>query len=75
MVFMFLIKLISFSLFCIAIGYFLIKHPNTVWEIRENWTTNDGTEPSDLYILIMRIVGVLFILVGLLGILTWIFEW
>ncbi|GLX69661.1 DUF6199 family natural product biosynthesis protein [Paenibacillus glycanilyticus] len=48
----------------IAFGIFMIKKPDVIWEINASWTTRDGSEPSDLYVLYIRIFGGLLIFIG-----------
>ena len=44
--------------------------PKTLWKITEKWKTKGAGQPSDKYIVIMRILGVVFAAVGG-GLLIW----
>ena len=48
----------------VAIGIFFTIKPNTVWKYNHYFTVKDG-EPSDLYLICVRLTGVLFIILGL----------
>ena len=48
----------------VAVGIFFAAKPNTVWKINHYFTVKDG-EPSDMYLIIIRISGILFIILGL----------
>ncbi len=61
------------SLCLIIFGILIMRNPIIVWKIRDAWATQDGTEPSDLYMLIARIVGGVFIFVGLVGLIALFF--
>ncbi|MNJ38837.1 hypothetical protein D3C77_336940 [compost metagenome] len=61
--------------FCsIAFGVFMILKPDVVWKINADWTTQDGSELSDLYVLSVRIGGGFMIFAGVLGLLSIIFS-
>ncbi|WP_028560377.1 DUF6199 family natural product biosynthesis protein [Paenibacillus pinihumi] len=62
------------SLCLIIFGILIMRNPIIVWKIRDAWATQDGTEPSDLYMLIARIVGGVFIFVGLVGLIALFFS-
>lgn len=46
------------------IGLCLLLIPNKIWEITEKWKTKGGEQPSKSYVVIMRALGVVFIVVG-----------
>ncbi|WP_019007864.1 DUF6199 family natural product biosynthesis protein [Cohnella laeviribosi] len=69
-----MLKYILGSLCLIIFGIFIIRKPIIVWKIRDAWETQDGTEPSDLYIIVVRIVGGLFVFVGLVVFITQLFS-
>jgi len=52
----------------------MIVRPDVIWTIAESWKSNDGTEPSDLYILSTRIGGVMFTLAGVGGTIAYFFQ-
>lgn len=55
------------GLILIIVGLVMLIKPDVFWSITESWKSNDGTEPSDLYLLSTRIGGVLFTIVGIGG--------
>ena len=48
----------------------LLLPPKTLWKITEKWKTKGAGQPSGKYIVIMRILGVVFAAVGG-GLLIW----
>ncbi len=52
----------------------MMLKPGVVWKINASWTTQDGSEPSDLYVLSVRIGGGFMIFAGVLGLLSIIFS-
>ncbi|WP_036740201.1 MULTISPECIES: DUF6199 family natural product biosynthesis protein [unclassified Paenibacillus] len=54
----------------IAVGLLMLLAPGAVWTVKESWKSNDGTEPSDLYILSTRMGGGIFLLIGIAGIVV-----
>jgi len=54
----------------VLIGLLMIYNPTLVWTVTEKWKSQDATEPSDLYVLSLRIGGVLATLAGLAGIVA-----
>jgi hypothetical protein len=55
------------ALFLTILGFVMLFRPTLFWEITESWKSNDGTEPSDLYIFSTRFGGVMFTIAGILG--------
>lgn len=47
------------------VGIFFIAKPNTVWEYSHFFTVENG-EPTDLYIITVRISGIVFIILALI---------
>nr|WP_254634923.1 DUF6199 family natural product biosynthesis protein [Paenibacillus sp. GbtcB18] len=45
----------------------MLLAPGAVWAVKESWKSNDGTEPSDLYLFSTRIGGGIFLLIGIAG--------
>lgn len=54
-------------------GLLMLVRPTVIWKITESWKSNDGTEPSDLYILSTRFGGVMCTLAGLGVIIAYLF--
>ncbi|SFJ25729.1 hypothetical protein SAMN04487936_101455 [Halobacillus dabanensis] len=49
-------------------GFWMITVPWLLWWITESWRSKDAEGPSDLYIRISKITGVLFMIFGALNI-------
>ncbi|OAB42817.1 DUF6199 family natural product biosynthesis protein [Paenibacillus glacialis] len=56
----------------VFMGLWMFFYPTIIWEISESWKSNDGSEPSDLYICSIRLGGIMCILAGLGGIIAFI---
>ncbi|MFD7522814.1 DUF6199 family natural product biosynthesis protein [Paenibacillus chitinolyticus] len=54
----------------VAVGLVMLLAPGAVWTVKESWKSNDGTEPSDLYLLSTRLGGGIFLLVGIVCIVV-----
>lgn len=57
-------------IFCVMGLCMLLLPPKTLWKITQKWKTKGVGQPSDKYIIIMRILGVAFAAVGS-GLLIW----
>ena len=63
-------------LFCIALlalvafGVFVLVKPQLYYELTESWKHGGTAEPSELYLLCIRIGGVICILVGTCALLA-----
>ncbi|WP_372663706.1 DUF6199 family natural product biosynthesis protein [Cohnella sp.] len=60
------------SIILALFGILMFFKPSLIWSITESWKSNDGTEPSHLYIWSTRFGGVMCTLAGLAGILGFI---
>jgi hypothetical protein len=56
------------GIFLILVGLALFLDPEFIWELTESWKCGCMAEPSDLYIIQTKVGGVVFILVGIVGI-------
>lgn len=43
----------------------LFIQPTILWSITEKWKTRDGENPSRSYVVIVKILGIVFTVVGL----------
>ncbi|MHC0038770.1 DUF6199 family natural product biosynthesis protein [Pseudoneobacillus sp. C159] len=57
--------MILLGVILIIIGVSMIIKPSFIWRITESWKSNDGTEPSDLYVLSTRFGGIIMTLAGI----------
>ncbi|WP_348636737.1 DUF6199 family natural product biosynthesis protein [Paenibacillus hunanensis] len=55
------------SIALIIIGLLMLIKPSIVWTVTEQWKSNDATEPSTFYTWMIRVVGIVFVVVGILG--------
>lgn len=49
-----------------VIGFILLIAPASVWEITERWKSAKAKHPSKGYMVIMRVLSIVFILIGTL---------
>ncbi len=57
-------EIIAGIILCI-LGLSLVLIPSEkLWVITEKWKTNDGSQPSRGYVIVMRVLGVIFALTG-----------
>ncbi len=57
------------GIFLIIIGCIMLIKPNVMWKITESWKTKTNAEPTDLYIIIIRIGGLILAVGGIITIL------
>lgn len=57
------------GIFLFALGMFLFLKPDLVWKLTEEWKSYRADEPSEFYLKVTKIGGVLFALCGVFGIL------
>jgi uncharacterized membrane protein len=61
---------IFWGIILVILGFIMIINPTLVWNITQKWKTDDGTEPSRLYIASTRFGGVMMALAGTGGIVA-----
>jgi uncharacterized membrane protein len=52
------------------IGLFLVLFPYQYWKFSESWKNKSGAEPTNRYIIGVRIIGCFFIILGLIAIVV-----
>ena len=52
----------------VIFGSVLTFAPSAWWRLTESWKNDSATEPSDLYLKITRIGGIIFLMIGVAGI-------
>ena len=57
------------SILCIILGIAAFCKPELFWTIGHLWSVKDG-EPTEFYLILSRIVGVLAFVAGVLGIVV-----
>ena len=58
------------GLLFIALGVLMWKRPGIFFEITEGWKYDGPAEPSDLFLYSARFGGVMFLIVGIAGIIV-----
>ncbi|WP_407945043.1 DUF6199 family natural product biosynthesis protein [Paenibacillus albicereus] len=59
--------MVFLGLMLIGFGITTWFYPEKTWKFTIGWTTDDGTEPSDSYILYLKTLSVIFIFIGSMG--------
>ena len=62
------------GIFFVILGIFLFFKPEMAWEIKESWKSYSRGDPSDLYLKLTKINGVIFFLVGIFGFVAMFFA-
>ncbi len=57
--------MIFLAIFLLAAGLLMLWYPTFVWNITERWKSQGAEEPSSLYLLSIRLGGILCALIGL----------
>lgn len=57
---------ISGGIVIFALGMFVFLKPDLVWKLTEEWKSYRADEPSELYLKVTKIGGVLFMLLGVI---------
>lgn len=56
------------GIFLTIIGGTMLIKPETIWKIAESWKTKTKAEPGKLYIILVRIAGLILVIGGILTI-------
>ena len=56
-----------FEIFLIVVGFYMVKDPELVFKIQHSLDHYGDAEPSDFYIVVTRIAGVVCLLIGLVA--------
>ena len=57
---------IAAGIFLIITGFIMLIKPNVMWKIAESWKTKTNAEPTDLYMIIIRIGGLILAVGGII---------
>ena len=57
---------ISGGILIFALGMFVFLKPDLVWKLTEEWKSYRADEPSELYLKVTKIGGVLFMRLGVI---------
>ena len=53
------------GIFLIIMGGVMLIKPNLMWKVSESWKTKSNSGATDLYILIVRIAGIILAIGGI----------
>ena len=54
------------GIFLTIMGCVMLIKPNVMWKIAESWKTKTNAEPTDLYMIIIRIGGLILAVGGII---------
>ncbi len=57
---------ISGGIVIFTLGMFVFLKPDLVWKLTEEWKSYRADEPSELYLKVTKIGGILFMLLGVI---------
>jgi hypothetical protein len=57
------------GIFLFVIGGIMLIKPKTIWKFAESWKLKTKAEPTELYIILIRLVGCLLVIGGICAIL------
>ena len=60
-------KIILAGIALFLIGLLLVLFPYKYWKFSESWKNKSGAEPTDRYIIGVRIIGCFFIILSLIS--------
>lgn len=61
---------LTVGIFLVIIGCVMLIKPKAMWKIAESWKTKTNAEPTDLYMVIIRIGGCILVIGGIFAILN-----
>lgn len=57
------------GIFLIVMGCVMLINPNIMWKIAESWKTKTNAEPTDVYMIMIKIGGLILAVGGIIAIL------
>ena len=54
------------GIFLTIMGCVMLIKPNVMWKIAESWKTKTNAEPTDLYMIVIRIGGLILAVGGII---------
>lgn len=57
------------GIFLIVIGGIMLIKPKTIWKIAESWKVETNAEPTELYMILIRIGGCILVIGGICAVL------
>ncbi|MEC0241672.1 hypothetical protein P4H66_17785 [Paenibacillus dokdonensis] len=68
------VVLILFGIIILALGVIQIRKPAWGWRVNEGWKVEGESEPSEAYLVLAEIGGILIVVMGAFLILVGIFK-
>ena len=62
--------MILLSILLLVIGFLMLRFPAEIYDLTERWKSNTPGEPSKWYGISLRVGGVAFLLVGVMGLVS-----
>ena len=62
--------MILLSLLLLVIGFLMLRFPQEIYDLTESWKSNTPGEPSKWYRISLRVGGIAFLLVGVMGLVS-----
>ena len=54
----------------LVIGFLMLRFPKEIYDLTEGWKSNTPDEPSKWYRISLRVGGIAFLLVGVMGLVS-----
>ena len=58
------------GLLLLVIGFLMLRFPEDIYNLAEGWKSNSPGEPSKWYRISLRVGGIAFLLVGVMGLVS-----
>lgn len=62
--------MILLSLLLLVIGFLMLRFPEEIYDLTERWKSNTPGKPSKWYRISLRVGGIAFLLVGVMGLIS-----
>lgn len=62
--------MILLSLLLLIIGLLMLRFPQEIYDLTESWKSNTPGKPSKWYRISLRVGGIAFLLVGVMGLVS-----
>lgn len=62
--------MILLGLLLLVIGFLMLRFPEEIYDLAEGWKSNSPGEPSKWYRISLRVGGIAFLLVGVMGLVS-----
>ncbi len=62
--------MVLLGLLFLVIGFLMLRFPKEIYDLTERWKSNTPGEPSKWYRISLRVGGIAFLLVGVMGLVS-----